>query len=50
MSDPLNPTWRDGTRVVHAGLPPKANGTPYLPGPTFAEVSPRGGTASPRKG
>ena len=36
MSDPLNPTWRDGTRVVHAGLPPKANGTPYLPGPTFA--------------
>lgn len=30
------PDWRDGTRVVHAGLPPRANGTPYLPGPTFA--------------
>lgn len=29
-------TWRDGTRVVHAGLPPKTAGTPYLPGPTFA--------------
>lgn len=28
--------WLDGTLVVHAGLPPKSNGTPYLPGPTFA--------------
>ncbi len=28
--------WHDGTRVVHAGLPPKHAGAPYLPGPTFA--------------
>ncbi len=27
---------RDATRVVHAGLPHAAPGTPYLPGPTFA--------------
>jgi cystathionine gamma-lyase len=26
----------DGTRSVHAGLPPAAQGEPYLPGPTFA--------------
>lgn len=26
----------DGTRVVRAGLPEPAPGTPYLPGPTFA--------------
>jgi cystathionine gamma-lyase len=26
----------DGTRVVHAGLPPPAQGKPFLPGPTFA--------------
>ena len=26
----------DGTRAVHAGLPPAAQGEPYLPGPTFA--------------
>src|SRR5438128_6960512 len=26
----------DGTRVVHAGLPAAADGTPFLPGPTFA--------------
>ena len=25
-----------GTRAVHAGLPPAADGTPFLPGPTFA--------------
>jgi cystathionine gamma-lyase len=29
-------SWRDGTVVVHAGLPPRIAGTPYLPGPTFA--------------
>lgn len=29
-------SWRDGTLVVHAGLPPRVAGTPYLPGPTFA--------------
>lgn len=34
--DPSEPTWHDGTLVVHAGLPPKVAGTPYLPGPTFA--------------
>jgi cystathionine gamma-lyase len=28
--------WSDGTRAVHAGLPPAAQGTPFLPGPTFA--------------
>ncbi len=33
--DAMN-SWHDGTRVVHAGLLPKAQGTPYLPGPTFA--------------
>ena len=27
---------RDATRVVRAGLPHAAPGTPYLPGPTFA--------------
>lgn len=26
----------DGTRSVHAGLPPRAQGEPLLPGPTFA--------------
>ena len=26
----------DGTRVVHAGLPAPEQGTPFLPGPTFA--------------
>lgn len=29
---------RDGTRVVHAGLPPPVQGDPFLPGPTFAGV------------
>jgi cystathionine gamma-lyase len=28
--------FRDGTRVVHAGLPGAEEGTPFLPGPTFA--------------
>jgi cystathionine gamma-lyase len=27
---------RDGTRVVHAGLPEPEQGAPFLPGPTFA--------------
>src|SRR5262249_39452524 len=27
---------RDATRVVRAGLPPAAQGEPFLPGPTFA--------------
>jgi cystathionine gamma-lyase len=26
----------DSTRVAHAGLPPRADGEPFLPGPTFA--------------
>jgi cystathionine gamma-lyase len=30
------PSFRDGTRVVRAGLPEPAQGTPFLPGPTFA--------------
>jgi cystathionine gamma-lyase len=29
-------SFRDGTRVVHAGLPPAEQGAPFLPGPTFA--------------
>lgn len=33
MSEPTN---RDRTRVVHAGLPEVEQGTPFLPGPTFA--------------
>ncbi len=28
--------YRDGTRVVRAGLPEADQGTPFLPGPTFA--------------
>jgi cystathionine gamma-lyase len=28
--------YRDGTRAVHAGLPPARRGAPFLPGPTFA--------------
>ena len=35
-SDRTSSQWHDGTRVVHAGLPPKQAGAPYLPGPTFA--------------
>jgi cystathionine gamma-lyase len=27
---------RDGTRVLHAGVPEAEQGTPFLPGPTFA--------------
>lgn len=27
---------KSGTRVTRAGLPPAAQGTPFLPGPTFA--------------
>jgi cystathionine gamma-lyase len=33
MSDP---SYREGTRVVRAGLPEAEQGTPFLPGPTFA--------------
>jgi cystathionine gamma-lyase len=29
-------SYRDGTRTVHAGLPPAERGAPFLPGPTFA--------------
>jgi cystathionine gamma-lyase len=29
-------SYRDGTRTVHAGLPPPRRGAPFLPGPTFA--------------
>ncbi len=35
--DPL-PPQRPATRVVNAGLPAPAPGTPFLPGPTFAGV------------
>jgi cystathionine gamma-lyase len=28
--------WGDSTRTAHAGLPPRADGEPFLPGPTFA--------------
>src|SRR4029434_8376982 len=30
------PDVRIGTRVTRAGLPPSAQGAPFLPGPTFA--------------
>jgi cystathionine gamma-lyase len=31
-----DPSFRDATRVVHAGLPEAEQGAPFLPGPTFA--------------
>ncbi|WP_461413548.1 cystathionine gamma-lyase [Gemmatimonas sp.] len=31
-----NASWHSATQVVRAGLPEKAAGTPYLPGPVFA--------------
>lgn len=31
-----DPHYRDGTRVVRAGLPEPDQGAPFLPGPTFA--------------
>jgi cystathionine gamma-lyase len=31
-----DPQYRDGTRVVRAGLPAADQGAPFLPGPTFA--------------
>jgi cystathionine gamma-lyase len=31
-----DPNFREGTRVVRAGLPEAEQGTPFLPGPTFA--------------
>jgi cystathionine gamma-lyase len=31
-----DPSFRDGTRVVRAGLPEPEQGEPFLPGPTFA--------------
>lgn len=39
MTGPEHPDpadYRDGTRTVHAGLPPPEPGAPFLPGPTFA--------------
>ncbi len=36
LSDAPDPPMHDATRVVRAGLPQAAAGTPYLPGPTFA--------------
>jgi cystathionine gamma-lyase len=35
------------TRAVHAGLPPAADGQPFLPGPTFAAPYHLAGEASP---
>ena len=35
------------TRAVHAGLPPAADGEPFLPGPTFAAPYHLSGEASP---
>jgi cystathionine gamma-lyase len=31
-----DPSFREGTRVVRAGLPEAEQGTPFIPGPTFA--------------
>ncbi len=36
MSAVADSGWHDGTRVVRAGLPDAAPGTPYLAGPVFA--------------
>jgi len=42
VTTPDDPAPRDargaGTRVVHAGLPPAADGEPLLPGPVFASL------------
>jgi cystathionine gamma-lyase len=32
----MTPTYGDGTRAVHAGLPQPVPGEPFLPGPVFA--------------
>jgi cystathionine gamma-lyase len=37
----------DSTRVTHAGLPPAAQGEPFLPGPTFAAPTHWSGPAGP---
>jgi cystathionine gamma-lyase len=29
---------KDGTRVIHAGMPAPSQGAPFMPGPTFASV------------
>ncbi|MEN3360031.1 MAG: cystathionine gamma-lyase, partial [Mycobacteriales bacterium] len=46
--------YGDGTRTVHAGLPPAERGTPFLPGPTFASAyhlsGPGGGADSYGRG
>jgi cystathionine gamma-lyase len=39
------PSYRDGTRSVHAGLPPAETGAPLLPGPVFAAPFHLGGPA-----
>jgi cystathionine gamma-lyase len=39
------PSYRDGTRTVHAGLPPAETGAPLLPGPVFAAPYHLGGPA-----
>jgi cystathionine gamma-lyase len=38
-------SYRDGTRTVHAGLPPVVTGAPLLPGPVFAAPYHLGGPA-----
>jgi cystathionine gamma-lyase len=39
MSEPpVSPPYRSATRVVRAGVPAPTQGTPFLPGPTFAAV------------
>jgi cystathionine gamma-lyase len=35
MTKPRDKAIRDATRVVRAGLPPRSQGEPFLPGPTF---------------
>jgi len=36
MTTEQDKTIRDATRTVRAGLPPRSQGEPFLPGPTFA--------------
>jgi cystathionine gamma-lyase len=45
VSVPSGPSYRDGTRTVHAGLPPVETGAPLLPGPVFAAPYHLGGPA-----
>jgi cystathionine gamma-lyase len=42
--------YSDGTRCVHAGIPPARPGQPFLPGPVFASTYPLDPTTGPVSG